>query len=133
MRCLKPPPVGQPATRNRPSLFQTFDFEIQALPDLASTASAGSQQVACLFRRFSFDIPLLDAGHVHGRVERFSLGGFFSLDVFFNAATAMALTRGESLVGAILARVASPEQIDNETPTGYCKEFRERRSKTSPA
>src|SRR5437016_13073602 len=62
----------------------------------------------------------------------FSLGGFFSLDVFFNAATAMALTRGESLVGAILARAASPEQIDNETPMDYCKEFRERRSKTSP-
>jgi hypothetical protein len=45
----------------------------------------------------------------------------------------MALSRGESLADAILARPASAEQIDNEAPMTYCKEFRERRSKTSPA
>ena len=62
------------------------------------------------------------------------------MGVFFNAATAMALSRGESLADAILARPTSPEQIDNETPNGRIEvpniavtinpriEFREHRS-----
>src|SRR5262249_12581281 len=41
----------------------------------------------------------------------------------FNAATAMALSRGESLAGAILARPASPEQIDNEPPWPIVRSF----------
>src|SRR2546429_7189975 len=133
MRCLKPPPVGQPATQNRPSLLQTFDLETQAVPDLASIASAGSQQVACLFRRFSFDIPLLDAGDVHGRVERLQLRWVFQLGCVFQCGNSHGAHSWRITCRCNFSSAASPEQIDNETPMDYCKEFRERRSKTSPA
>jgi hypothetical protein len=72
-------------------------------------ANAGSQQVASLLRGFSFDIPFLNAGHVHGRVKRLQLGFVFQCGNSHGA-----LSR-RITCSAILAHPAPPEQIDNET------------------